>query len=361
MSAFTLAFGPTVSTALRNVIFPSTFPSMNRSSLPVISPLIRMPGLRDATPFEDVGTLDNCLELLGAGAEVVVGFNRTCGILVRILRPPIFFSPHKDNSTLVFLFSKVADRGLELGATQKEQDITALMPCKGQCKVFHKNIVTWNVHRQAWLWKKVPDSLLLFFAWAELPVLPSATIMPTTSWPQTAPRLAFSPTSFPGRNPHHALRLPKRRWQAETPCKCSALAEHDSSRLQQSRCESGGPSTTGQVPQLPQAYCRIVWKPDYFVLGNARLDQVVFLKLRDPRARAKPASTGNHNGGNAVTNKLRRVCRAVRIENYRRPEAARRRRARPAHQSPGFPRQSQNGMPAPNTKTAKSTMTTRKK
>jgi len=39
MSAFTLAFGPTVSTALRNVIFPSTFPSMNRSSLPVISPL----------------------------------------------------------------------------------------------------------------------------------------------------------------------------------------------------------------------------------------------------------------------------------------------------------------------------------
>ena len=72
MSAFTLAFGPTVSTALLNVTFPSTFPSMNRSSLPVISPLIRMPWLKHATAFEEVGTLVDGLELAGPEAGVGV-------------------------------------------------------------------------------------------------------------------------------------------------------------------------------------------------------------------------------------------------------------------------------------------------
>src|SRR5260370_34381509 len=72
MAPFTVGLGPTVSTALRNVTFPSTFPSMNRSSLPVISPLIRMPWLKHATAFGEVGAPDICFELAGAEVEGVL-------------------------------------------------------------------------------------------------------------------------------------------------------------------------------------------------------------------------------------------------------------------------------------------------
>src|SRR5208283_644473 len=52
ISAFTTAFGPTVTTELLSVIFPSTFPSMNRSSVPVNSPLILIPWLTQPIAFE---------------------------------------------------------------------------------------------------------------------------------------------------------------------------------------------------------------------------------------------------------------------------------------------------------------------
>jgi hypothetical protein len=53
ISAFTVAFGPTVNVEFVKVIFPSTFPSTNKSSVPVTSPFILMPWLTQAGAFGD--------------------------------------------------------------------------------------------------------------------------------------------------------------------------------------------------------------------------------------------------------------------------------------------------------------------
>src|SRR5262249_18572431 len=55
MSALTVPFGPTVRLPLVSCNLPSTGPSTIKSSLPVISPLIRMPWPIEAAPREAGG------------------------------------------------------------------------------------------------------------------------------------------------------------------------------------------------------------------------------------------------------------------------------------------------------------------
>src|SRR5215470_1678870 len=57
MSAFTFPFGPTVTLAPLISNFPSMLPSMNKSSLPVTSPLILIPWLMHAAALEETGRL----------------------------------------------------------------------------------------------------------------------------------------------------------------------------------------------------------------------------------------------------------------------------------------------------------------
>src|SRR5262249_12728219 len=55
MSAFTLPLGPTVQEALPRSSLPSSVPSTNRSSFPMISPLMRMPWVTHATARGETG------------------------------------------------------------------------------------------------------------------------------------------------------------------------------------------------------------------------------------------------------------------------------------------------------------------
>src|SRR4029077_746469 len=74
-------FGPIVTLALPKSNLPSTVPSTNKSSLPVISPLIRMPWLMHAAARGETGNAETGAfgagELVGAGALAVLA----CGKL----------------------------------------------------------------------------------------------------------------------------------------------------------------------------------------------------------------------------------------------------------------------------------------
>jgi hypothetical protein len=91
-----------------------------------------MPWLKQATALEDVGTLDNWFELAGprAGeAGEVVEFTGPVEISFGFCGRPSSFR-HINTPRLWFLSLKSPIEGWKLVATQKEQHITALMPCK---------------------------------------------------------------------------------------------------------------------------------------------------------------------------------------------------------------------------------------
>src|SRR3981189_964187 len=71
MSAFTFPFGPTVTLPPPNSSLPSRFPSMNKSSLPVISPLIFIPWLMHAVARAETGAFAGVFALeFATGAEL---------------------------------------------------------------------------------------------------------------------------------------------------------------------------------------------------------------------------------------------------------------------------------------------------
>src|SRR5215472_17212711 len=79
MSAFTLPLGPTVQEALPMSSLPSSVPSTNRSSFPVISPLMRMPWVTHATARGETGKAEPTagteagLTVLDCGAAALGG------------------------------------------------------------------------------------------------------------------------------------------------------------------------------------------------------------------------------------------------------------------------------------------------
>src|ERR1700732_1419101 len=68
MSAFTSPLGPTVKLPLLKFTLPSKWPSMKRSSVPVTSPLMRMPWLIQAEASQETGTL-----VLGGRGTLPIG------------------------------------------------------------------------------------------------------------------------------------------------------------------------------------------------------------------------------------------------------------------------------------------------
>src|SRR5437879_12420979 len=69
-SAFTVPFGPIVRLPFVKFSFPSTKPSTNKSSLPVTSPLIRIPWLIHAAERVETGS---ALEIGGVMEGVAAG------------------------------------------------------------------------------------------------------------------------------------------------------------------------------------------------------------------------------------------------------------------------------------------------
>src|SRR6266702_1618516 len=136
-SAFTLPFGPMVTLALPKSNLPSKAPSINRSSLPVISPLIRIPCVMHAVARGETGSVaEATVALTGtlAGALTVVGCELTvlgvgawgaaCGFASSFLH-----MRHLDQNSWIF---EVV--GLEGGATQKLQDSTGFRVSKAECQ-----------------------------------------------------------------------------------------------------------------------------------------------------------------------------------------------------------------------------------
>src|SRR5216683_835192 len=132
MSAFTFPFGPTVTLPLPKSSFPSTVPSTNRSSLPVISPLILIPWAMHAEARGDTGSAEDNTEpeagpLLGLGcgtlaAEGTGAGGTPCGFTSSFLH-----MRHLDGHSWIF---EVV--GLEGGATQNLEDSTGFSACKGE-------------------------------------------------------------------------------------------------------------------------------------------------------------------------------------------------------------------------------------
>src|SRR4029077_8834288 len=129
-SAFTLPFGPIVRLPFARFNFPSTSPSTKRSSLPVTSPLIRMPWLMHAAAREETGS---ALELRGVLVGVALdGFGELaeskelseipCG-----LASSFFHIKHLDIEKLDFR-SRISQGWLG-AATQKSEDSTRLNGC----------------------------------------------------------------------------------------------------------------------------------------------------------------------------------------------------------------------------------------
>src|SRR5262249_49364621 len=88
-SAFTTPFGPMVKLPFVRFSFPSTTPSMYKSSLPVTSPLMRIPALMLAPPRGEADVKGGVLE-----AIVVPPLVWTCGIAltVEFSVPPCVFA-----------------------------------------------------------------------------------------------------------------------------------------------------------------------------------------------------------------------------------------------------------------------------
>jgi len=138
---------------------------------------------------------------------------------------------------------------------RKNKILQHLCHVKGNASFFTK-YCDLNVHRQAWLWKKVPDSLLLFFARAGLPILPQRHHHAHNLVHKQLLGFAFLPPVFRVEIP--IMRSGYRNGDGRRKHLAKNVARSPSMivrGLQQSRCESGGPSITGQGPQLPQAYC----------------------------------------------------------------------------------------------------------
>src|SRR6266404_1698258 len=128
MSAFTFPFGPIVRLPPIKSNFPSRFPSMNKSSFPVTSPLIFIPWLMHAVAREETGAFAAAFELefpAGAAPAGVVEISVTpCGFA-----SSFFHTRHLDSN---FWFFEVAFESAGGDATRKRQDIIGVKGCKGE-------------------------------------------------------------------------------------------------------------------------------------------------------------------------------------------------------------------------------------
>src|SRR5713101_8319433 len=130
MSAFTFPFGPTVTLPLPKSSFPSTVPSTNRSSLPVISPLILIPWAMHAEARGETGS-DDGVTAVEAGALLALGCGKLAAARTGAGGTPCGFASsflhmiHLDGDSWIF-----EGVGLEGGATQNPQDSTGFSACK---------------------------------------------------------------------------------------------------------------------------------------------------------------------------------------------------------------------------------------
>src|SRR5258706_2409293 len=138
MSAFTFPFGPTVTVPLPISSFPSTVPSTNRSSFPVISPLILIPWAMHAAARSETGSEEDAAEEEGATEDVAgellgLGCGKLAAAGAGACGAPCGFTSsflhmrHLDGDSWIF---EVV--GLEGGATQNLQDSTGFSACKGE-------------------------------------------------------------------------------------------------------------------------------------------------------------------------------------------------------------------------------------
>src|SRR6266850_7152676 len=104
-SAFTVPFGPIVKLPFIKFSFPSTRPTTNKSSLPVTSPLIRIPWLMHAAARDETGSAP---ELKGAPAGVAAcTFKGTAGaVMLSVVAcgfaSSFFHMKHLDVENLIF-------------------------------------------------------------------------------------------------------------------------------------------------------------------------------------------------------------------------------------------------------------------
>src|SRR6266403_3150416 len=128
MSAFTFPFGPIVRLPPIKSNFPSRFPSMNKSSFPVTSPLIFIPWLMHAVAREETGAFAAAFELefpAGAAPAGVVEISETpCGFA-----SSFFHTRHLD---LVVGFSKSHSSSAGGDATGNREDNTGFNRCKAE-------------------------------------------------------------------------------------------------------------------------------------------------------------------------------------------------------------------------------------
>jgi len=157
-----------------------------------------------------------------------------------------------------------------------------------------------NVHRQAWLWKRYLIPFSYFLAWAELPVLPQRHHHATPR-AQTAPRTCVFSPSFRVEIPHHASGYRNGDGQAETLAKMLARSPSMIVEVTTISCESGGSEHNRASATLPSSVLSASCGNRIFLSLGTPLDQVRVPEApRFPRL-GEAASTGNHNGGNAVT------------------------------------------------------------
>src|SRR5882724_6368715 len=104
-SAFTVPFGPIVRLPFVKFSFPSTKPSTNKSSLPVTSPLIRIPWLMQAGVRDETGSALELREVLAGAAAGA--FEVTAGAAAFSVAPcgfasSFFHMKHLDIENLIF-------------------------------------------------------------------------------------------------------------------------------------------------------------------------------------------------------------------------------------------------------------------